>query len=333
MDTATHFVMGLGLFGLAQIDPALAKHPETAQAVFLGTVIGSEIPDMDTLYRFKGNAAYIRHHRGWTHSLPMLLIWPTAVTGILTRFFPEADWIHVWLWTFLAVFIHVFIDLFNPYGTQAFLPFSRKWISLNVLNIFDPFIFSAHLAAFVLWWLKPDLAGELFAVLYAILALYIAWRSRVRALFADLVHRSASAAERITVIPTARWSVWNVIVEWPDHVKLGEIRKGELNWTGDMDTRDLAHPAAEASRKAEPIDAFLSFTSYGYPRVLRRPFGYEVRWLDVRYHHKKHFPFVAVALLDHHYHPLHSFVGWMKEEQLERKVRHLLSYKTGETRR
>jgi inner membrane protein len=59
--------------------------------------------------------------------------------------------------------------------------------------------------------------------------------------------------------------------------------------------------------------------------VYTRPFGFEVRWLDVRYVFKKRFPFVAVALLDQELRPFGSFVGWMNREQLEKKVRHLLS--------
>jgi len=45
MDTGTHFAMGIGLFGLAHLDPAVASHPVTAQAVLLGTVLGSQAPD------------------------------------------------------------------------------------------------------------------------------------------------------------------------------------------------------------------------------------------------------------------------------------------------
>ncbi|WP_164491584.1 metal-dependent hydrolase [Staphylospora marina] len=325
MDTATHFVMGLGLFGLAQLDPAVTESVQTTQAVLLGTVVGSEIPDLDTLYRLKGKAAYIRNHRGWSHSIPMLVIWPSVITAALVSFIPGASWLHVWLWTFVAVFIHVFIDVFNVYGTQALRPFSRQWIALHTLNIFDPFIFSAHLVALFLWWFFPDRAVVIFPSLYVVITMYVIHRFLVRSRLVSLVRGQEGAPRRVTVTPTARFRTWNVIAEWPDRVKLGEIRNETLQWTGEMSTEDLGHPAVEASRQAESIRAFLSLTSYGYPRVYRRPFGYEVRWLDVRYHHKKHFPFVAVALLDHDLKPFHSFVGWMKEEQLEKKIRHLVS--------
>lgn len=325
MDTGTHFVMGIGLFGLAHLDPVIAAHPETAQAVLLGTVIGSQIPDADTLYKFRGNAAYIRNHRGWSHSLPMLMIWPFLLTVAISYLFPDASRFHLWLWSFIGVFIHVFIDCFNTYGTQALRPITHRWISLNMINIFDPFIFGIHLAGFFLWAILPVNPGILFLFIYLIIAGYIGWRGWVHHRIRCWVKQQVNQPGRYTVTPTVRWDVWNVIVEQPHMVKIGVIRGKNLIWTGQLSTKDLQHPAVMHSKKAEPINAFLSFTSYGYPQVLSRPYGYEVRWLDVRYHYKKHFPFVAVALLDKEYQPFYSFVGWMSEDQLEKKVQHLLS--------
>ena len=64
---------------------------------------------------------------------------------------PEANFIHVWAWTFLAVFLHVFVDIFNSYGTQALRPFSNKWVAIGVINTFDPIIFILHAIALIIW--------------------------------------------------------------------------------------------------------------------------------------------------------------------------------------
>jgi inner membrane protein len=325
MDTGTHFVMGIGLFGLAHLDPTVASDPETAQAILLGTVIGSEIPDIDTLYRFRGNAHYIRHHRGFSHSLPMLVIWPTLLTLVLSLLIPEASWVHLFFWSWIAVFIHIFIDLFNTYGTQALRPLSNRWISWNTLNIFDPFIFAIYLAGFAFWWLYPREPGRIFAIVYLLLIFYVCWRSYAHHQMVKMVKHEVHLPGRYTVTPTIRWNVWNVILETKEKVKVGEIRKRRLLWTGEVKTEDLFHPATLKSREAEPIDAFLSFTSYGYPKVFKRPYGFEVRWLDVRYYYKKHFPFVAVALLDQHLNIFYSFVGWMSRKQLEKKIKDLFT--------
>lgn len=79
MDTATHLVMGIGLAGLSFVDPVVASDPKLAGAVMLATILGSQAPDADTALRLKDNAIYIRNHRGITHSLPFLILWPALI--------------------------------------------------------------------------------------------------------------------------------------------------------------------------------------------------------------------------------------------------------------
>ena len=83
MDTGTHFVMGIALGGLAAIDPVISDSSVTAQAVMLGTILGSQAPDIDTVLKLKNNAVYIRNHRGITHSLPAVLLWPLLISRIV----------------------------------------------------------------------------------------------------------------------------------------------------------------------------------------------------------------------------------------------------------
>lgn len=325
MDTGTHFVMGIGLFALAHLDPVVTAHAETTQAIALGTIIGSQAPDSDTLYRFSGNPTYIRNHRGWTHSLPMLLIWPTVISACIHLVLPSADFLHLFLWTLLAVIIHVFIDLFNTYGTQAFRPFSKRWISWDIINIFDPFIFTSHLAGFLLWWLFPSYPGQIFAALYLLLICYLLWRTWVHRRLLQWVKEKVQEPGEYKVTPTYQPNVWNVVLKQKHRVKMGEIRRKQLLWTGQLKLDQYDHPAVQASKKAEAIDAFLSFTDYGFPLVKKQEYGYEVRWIDVRYHHKRHFPFFAVALLDHKYQMINAYVGWLSQDQLEKKIKKLLT--------
>ena len=118
-------------------------------AVFAGVVIGSLIPDVDTVLKLRNNAVYIRHHRGITHSIPAVLLWPLILQYCYRLLFPDANFIHLWAWTFLAVFLHVFVDIFNSYGTQALRPFSNKWVAIGVINTFDPIIFVLHVLAII----------------------------------------------------------------------------------------------------------------------------------------------------------------------------------------
>jgi inner membrane protein len=80
LDTGTHVVMGIALGGLATLDPVVAGSHATAVSVLIGTIAGSQIPDIDTVLKLRNNAIYIRNHRGVTHSIPA----PPSVSTPLT---------------------------------------------------------------------------------------------------------------------------------------------------------------------------------------------------------------------------------------------------------
>ena len=323
MDTGTHLVIGLGLAGLAYVDPVVASNGAVSTAVLIGTVVGSQAPDADTLLRLKDNATYIKNHRGASHSLPALFIWTALISGFLWLFFGDLPMAHVVMWVFIAVAFHVFTDLFNTYGTQAIRPFSERWIAWNVIHIFDPFIFTSHLLAIFLWsfhLVRPEL---LFPILYGVIAVYYIWRTGYHYLLESRVFKQDLAYEpgdRYIFIPTVHLYQWQVLKKKENgSFVLGEYRNRRLKWV-DCVTCDV-HPAVDASKTHPDIASFLYFTSYACADVREHAWGYEVRWVDVRYRHRKQYPFVAMVLMDRHYRPIDSYVGWLSHSRLEKKLR------------
>jgi len=323
MDTASHFVIGLGLAGLAHIDPVVASDPNAMTAVLIGTVIGSQIPDSDGLFRLKGNATYIRMHRGISHSLPLLPVWTALITLLLTLLFRGLPLWHIVMWVGIAVVFHVFTDLFNAYGTQALWPLSKKWISWNIIHIFDPFIFFTHVAAILLWAMRWEEPTVIFPVLYVATGFYYVWKTMLHyALEKRLPKQDPeyAAGDNYYLIPTVQFRLWNVVKRRRDaSYTLGELRNGELSWIDKAKCDE--HPAVEASKRHPDISALLYFTTFACAELKHHNWGYEVRWVDVRYRHRKYYPFVAVLLLDFDYRPIDSYVGWLSEEKLEKKLR------------
>ena len=81
MDTATHFVIGISIAGLAHINPSLSTEPTLSHVILIGTIVGSQAPDFDGVTRFfGGSSSYIKNHRGITHSLPAIFIWPSIIS-------------------------------------------------------------------------------------------------------------------------------------------------------------------------------------------------------------------------------------------------------------
>src|SRR5690625_247512 len=156
MDTGTHVVMGVALGGLATIDPVVANDPTLMNAVLVGTIVGSQAPDFDTILKLRNNATYIRNHRGLTHSIPAVIFWGILIASIIYLFVPTVPFSHLWLWSFIALIIHVLVDVFKAYGTQALRPFSRKWIAFGFISTFDPYIFFLHIGGITAWLLGAN---------------------------------------------------------------------------------------------------------------------------------------------------------------------------------
>lgn len=324
MDTATHFVMGLGLAGLAHLDPAVATVPGLSEAVLLGTMIGSQAPDLDGFTRFLGSATYIRNHRGVSHSIPAIFIWTLLIFGFIQWLWPQTHWLHLLSWTFLAVFLHVFVDLFNSYGTKGLYPFSSRWIAFDKIFIFDPFIFLIHLLGIGLWLagLEP---GRTFLTIYLVIAFYYVWRWRVHSRTREAVKQTLRLTGTYSLLPTHSWNQWTLIIKTPTHWHVGEVHGTEPMI---LDTFPIK-PESEIIRIAKTdykVKAFLHFTSYAHPLVKEQDFGYEVKWIDLRYrarfNGKSHYMFVAVVYLDKELTIRDSFVGWIHrgEEQLAKKL-------------
>ncbi|MDQ0060692.1 metal-dependent hydrolase [Paenibacillus harenae] len=324
MDTGTHLVMGIGLAGLAAVDPVVAANPSIQTAVLLGTIAGSQAPDLDGLLRFKGNAVYIKNHRGASHSLPAIAIWTILITAVLQLLYRGSlPWLHIGGWVLLAVIIHIFTDLFNTYGTQAMRPFTDKWISWNIIHIFDPVIFTTHIIAILLWAAELVNPALLFPLLYLFTAVYFVWRTFAqRGTIARIakLDKEHTKGDSYMAIPTISLSIWNVVKQAKDGgFVIGAMRNGELRWLDRVKCSE--HPAVELSKNEPAIRSFLYFTSFACADVREHSWGYEVRWSDVRYRHRKQYPFVGVLLMNRKYETIGSYVGWLSDERLMKRLR------------
>lgn len=322
MDTGTHLVFGLGLAGLAHIDPVVAQDSTIAAAVLFGTVLGQQAPDLDTLFRLRGNALYIRQHRGTSHSLPLLLMWAVIITAGIGLFGRGLPLLHIGFWTLLAVIVHVASDMFNTYGTQAARPFTDKWISWNIIHIFDPFIFIAHVAGIFMWAAGIARPENIFPVLYTIIVLYYCWRTLHHYVLERSLHikdRDYLTGDRYYLIPTINLNAWNVVKRREDGTyAIGDYKRKQLKWVDNVACD--CHPAVEASKSHPDVAAFLYFSSFACAELKKHAWGYEVRWADVRYRHRKQYPFVAALLLDLDLQPIDSYVGWLSESRLHKRL-------------
>ncbi|CAH2715661.1 putative protein YfhP [Neobacillus rhizosphaerae] len=319
MDTGTHVVMGIALGGLATLDPSVASSHATAASVLIATIAGSQIPDIDTVLKLRNNAIYIRNHRGVTHSIPAVILWPIILLAVIYPFFPNANLVHLWAWTFAAVFIHVFVDIFNAYGTQALRPFSSKWVALGVINTFDPFLFGIHVLGIIIWVLGAN-PGVTFLLMYAVIIAYYLKRYQAKKRVLIEVRTIIPDATEIIIAPTMRYHQWRIAAMNQEHFFVGKGIKDKVEILDRFIRVPVPNtPVIEAAKKDKNLSAFLSFSPVYRWEVDEYNDYYEVRFIDLRYRSNGHYPFVAVVQLDRDLKRISSYTGWVFSEKKLRK--------------
>jgi len=319
VDTGSHLLLGLTLAGASLAIPAVAADPSLQHALIAASLVGSHAPDFDAVARLKGETVYLRHHRGITHSLPAPAIWAAAI-GL-----PAAWLFGVWeqaallfLWTMLAVIFHIALDLFNGYGVQCLRPFTRRWLHLDSLCLFDPYIFGAHAAAALLWLtgvIEAAAAGAMFDALYGATFAYMLWRLLERRRRKQQLERVFGPNNRITLLPHMSGLSWQFVIDGADAYETGTIgvkgiaREGTIRKSTSLSGSE----PVVATLGTDGVRAFLSFATNVHVQVQERLDGYEVIWGDVRFWHNHKLPYTAAVTLDRQLNVLGSKLAWDKK--------------------
>ncbi|MDC3425280.1 metal-dependent hydrolase [Aquibacillus sp. 3ASR75-11] len=321
MDTGTHIVMGIALGGIATLDPVVQQDPALFNAVLAGTIIGSNAPDFDTVLKLKNNAVYIRHHRGITHSIPAVLLWGIPVSGLIYVLTPQINFFHLWFWTFLAVILHVLVDVFNAYGTQAYRPFTRRWVAYGFINTFDPYIFLLHIIGIGAWSLGAS-PGYTWLTIYSIIILYYLKRYMDKREIVKKVHGHFPNVEQIATSPTIKHNSWRLAITTENYFYVGQAENGHIKIVDEFEKVPL--PDSNLIKKAKEdknVDAFLSFSPVYRWEIYYYDNYTEVRFIDLRYRSNGRYPFVAVVQIDENMKIISSYTGWIfSEQKLQNKL-------------
>jgi inner membrane protein len=298
MDNITHTLTGLMLAraGLARTTP---------RGGALMMMLAANAPDLDVFLGLPGGLAYMEYHRGYAHSLllaPVMAVIPL----LLARWIRGASfsW-KAWLACLLGVLSHLALDLTNVYGVRLLLPFSSRWLHLDITNIIDPWILLIFLIAIA----APALSGLVNSEIRSKSSGGIsegpkrawAWVALV-ALLGYEGFRYTAHQRAIAVISAYRYSGDSMPRVWamPDGVS-------PLRWRGIVETTDsvldvpvdltsdfdpsqgkVAYPAPEspalqAARATVPFQAFMQFNQLPFWRVTPVEDLVRVDLIDLRF--------------------------------------------------
>lgn len=305
MDNLTHTLTGLAL-SRAGLNRWYARPA-------LVLMIAANIPDIDVTWSYRGTLTYVEHHRAITHSIPMLPVMallPVLIACAVGR--TTKGWRAAYGLAVIGVTSHLLLDWTNAYGIRLFLPFSQRWLQLNLNNIFDFWIWGVLLLAWVGPWLGKLVSAEIGApvgsgrglAIFALsfIAVYDFGRflahQRAMEMLNSRVYRD-EVAIRSAAFPSSagnplEWSGWVETRDTVEHFSLNVLEEFDPA-SGRVMYKPDNSPALNAARRSHTFEEFLKFARFPLWRVtpVAAPEGgNRVDLSDWR------FPFTASAIVD-----------------------------------
>ncbi len=296
MDNVTHSLVGLML---ARVSGKSAPM----------MIIAANLPDVDIVSWAGGSLTYIEYHRGIVHSLlaaPLLALIPMLL-------FRSRTW-QAYLACFTGVMSHLLLDWTNTYGIRMLLPFSGRWLHLDITDVVDPWILLALLLAMAFPALAGLVSSEIGAkkssgarqgwawVALTFLLAYegghFAAHQRALAVMGARLY-NGKPANRLSAIPN-RWTPfqWRGVAEGDGYVVDVPV---DLNTEFDpsIGRIDYASPVNEAAMKTRPFEVFSKFDQVPFWKVEKLADGTtEAQLLDLRFGTPERPGFVATAIVD-----------------------------------
>lgn len=211
------------------------------QAVVAGT-LAAVFPDLDFVVGWAGEMAYLRHHRGATHSLLLAPLWAWLLALLMSRWFAatrarRGGWKSLYVVVLAAIVVHIAGDWITQFGTMLLSPLSDARFGLGAMFIID-LVFSGVLIVALLLaavWPRrrwPAWAGLALATAWVALA----WDARQDALDAGRQHaqRAGIAALEVEAMPRPA---------------------SPFNWTVTVYDGERYHVADLNTRRREPLVA------------------------------------------------------------------------------
>jgi inner membrane protein len=263
--------------------------------------------------------------------MPALALLTVCLVRLAAR--KPVRWVGAFFAALIAVASHLLLDLTNAYGVRLLLPFSEKWLRLDLNSVYDLWIWAMFLLCVAGPFIGRLVGSEItsgggvnpnhgrgfawLALLFVVL--YDGGRGVLHARAVGALQSrlyDGSAAVRTAAIPgPANPMSWRGLVDTGDFYAIGNI-----DLLGDFDaTRALilykppADAAIEAARRTADFQEFARFAQFPLWRVSPAPDlagGRLVQLTDLRFGTPSVPGFQVMAILDEHLRPVRTWLEW-----------------------
>lgn len=286
MDPVTHALTGavISRTGFYQ------RFGRTATIIFITAAL---IPDIDHFsLRFAGPLAYLKYHRGFTHSVAGSFIIAAAIAGIASLIKPVRERMNrptLFFFSLLGIYSHIFLDLITSYGTQVFFPFSHKRYSLDMVFIIDFYFTAILFIPLLLMKFKKEWSRGLAIISLAGMALYLGFAYIEKGISIDRVkvenNKNHINGSRIEAVPLPlspfKWAVYT-----EDAEKFYQTNMDNLSGNSTVEVFQKKTNGNGITDKVEALDivkTYLWFARFPVISVKQEDGGYLVEYYDIRF--------------------------------------------------
>jgi inner membrane protein len=226
MDSLTQAALGASI-GEVVLGCRIGK-----RAPILGAIVAT-IPDLDVvMLPFMDPLQKISIHRGYSHSLLFCVLGTFLLALIMSRI----NWtrglslIRLLCFTFLTLTTHVMLDVFTPYGTQLYLPWSDERVSFDSIGVVDPAYSLPLLVGIVLsviYYKKSERKARLANVIgLTVSTLYLLFtlvnKTRVENVFSNQANDSGIEMVDLLTVPVSAGNfIWYGVLKDHTHLHIG----------------------------------------------------------------------------------------------------------------
>ncbi|HUU74248.1 MAG TPA: metal-dependent hydrolase [Burkholderiales bacterium] len=265
MDSVSQIVLGASVAGVC------VPVGHRRKALLVGAALGT-LPDLDVVIDYGDPVSNFTYHRGFSHSLFVLLPFSILLWLILRRLWePVKDAPWPWLAAItLTLVTHPLLDAHTVYGTQLLWPLTTPPVMWSTLFIIDP-LYTLPLLVGVLtavMFPRKVLARTMLAAGLAISTAYVGWSWIAKSLIerdtvAVLSQMNLQNAPRFSIPTPFNTLLWRVVVMTDD----GYLEGFNSLVANDDPMQLKAYPSDYASLEASsniPAVARLRWFTHNY---------------------------------------------------------------------
>ena len=215
MDSVTQAALGAVVAG------AVAGRKCSPKILLAGAALGT-LPDLDVLISYGDPVSDMVKHRGFSHSLFVLLPFSFLLSWLWQKWRPTRfSFNHLWLLVAACLVTHPLLDAMTAYGTQLFWPINVP-IAVPSLFIIDPLYTIPLLLVILASLLWRDRIANLCRTGLAVSTLYIVWSVSAMNVIDSRVEQQLQgtplAGQPVFITPTPFNTVlWRVVVKGQDN--------------------------------------------------------------------------------------------------------------------